>query len=85
MLYAFAAYDLNHGHPNDKPIEPKRPSLKIFIIELYLDWDRQFVTAVDLCPASQSGREFVNVSLCTECHEVVLIEQCRGDRLLDRL
>jgi hypothetical protein len=78
MPYAFAAYDLNHGHANDKPIELKRPPLKIFIIELYLDWDGQFVTAVDLCPASQSRGELVNASLGPECHEIVLIEQRRA-------
>jgi hypothetical protein len=60
MPYTFAAYHLNYRHANYLEIEPKAPPLQILIVKLHLDWDRQFVAPVDLCPACNPWDQVMN-------------------------
>jgi hypothetical protein len=78
MLYTFTAYHLNYRHANYLEIEPKGPPLQILIVELYLDRDWQFITAVHLGPAGQSRHQNVDASLGPKRNQIILIEQCRA-------
>ncbi len=45
---------------NNFQIKKKRSIPEIVLFELDLDRDREFVSAVDLGPSGQTGREFMN-------------------------
>ena len=78
MLYTFAAHHLNYRHADYLEIEYNRSSMQILIVELYLDRDWQFITAVHLCPAGQSRHQNMNTSLGPQRHQIILVEQCRA-------
>lgn len=63
---------------NDPEIEKKRALAQIVFVQGNLLWDRQFVAAVDLCPAGQTRQQSVDAALYAQGYEVVLIEKGRA-------
>jgi cytochrome oxidase assembly protein ShyY1 len=53
----------------------ERLPLKVFIIELDFDGNRQFIAAVHLGPSGQSRYEMMNAPLGSEGYKIILIEQ----------
>jgi hypothetical protein len=77
MVYSFAAQYFQGRHAKNLKIKLKGPPLQILIVELYLDRDWQFVTAVHLGPPGQSRHQSVYATFSPEQNQIILIEQSR--------
>lgn len=71
------AYDFQDRQENNFDIQPERALLQIIGVELHLHVQRQLITAIDLGPASQSGRNAVHALGRTQGDQIVLVKQRR--------
>src|ERR1039458_1501716 len=78
MMHALLVQHLTQSPTNNRNIEPERPPLQVFKIELNLVGDRQFIAAVHLRPTGQSRYKKMNAPLSSKRDEIILIEQRRA-------
>jgi hypothetical protein len=57
-------------------IKKNRLLLHVFNIHLYLDRNRQFITTIDLSPPRQTRRQMMNLGLCSQFNQIMLIKKC---------
>ena len=77
MRDTFTPDHFDKGQKDDPQIQQKGSLPQVPFVKLDLDRDRQFIPAVDLCPAGQAGREMVDPFFGPQGNQVILIKESR--------
>lgn len=69
---------LQNRTENNLQIQGKRAVLQIPLIKPHLNRNRQFITAINLCPAGQAGGQAMHLFLSPQNDQIILIEKGRA-------
>lgn len=77
MRHSLSFYHTKNGQSENPKIESNASALKVFLVILHFDRDRQLAPAIDLGPAGNARDQLVNPLLSSQSYQVILVEQRR--------